>query len=225
MNLLVFFPILSQKSVSGSRLHGVCMGRSGTSAVAVYALFSHFCYVGGLARGSICSSFIDSVPLIEIVRATSTIEVALSVLLERRKEWEDTFVKKFGVPVDNEVGLPKMIGAFGVMAQCSLDVEGVGFVKSAPPQSSTPELQELKKLVEDQHMAMEGPRKELAKVSAKSQAAARRKMARVPPLCKSELLKICDLDTKPQWVYASLIALSTLLWRREVPAHEYVSRF
>ena len=42
-----FFSILSRKSVSGSRLHRVCMGRSGTSANAVYALFSHFCYVGG----------------------------------------------------------------------------------------------------------------------------------------------------------------------------------
>ena len=49
MNLLVFFSILSRKSVSGSRLHGVCMGRSGTSACAVYALSSHFCYVGVLA--------------------------------------------------------------------------------------------------------------------------------------------------------------------------------
>ena len=46
MNLL-FFSILSRKSVSGSRLHGVCMGRSGTSTNAVYALFNHFCYVGG----------------------------------------------------------------------------------------------------------------------------------------------------------------------------------
>ena len=36
--------LLSRKSVSGSQLHGVCMGRSGTDAV--YALFSHFCYVG-----------------------------------------------------------------------------------------------------------------------------------------------------------------------------------
>ena len=42
-----FFSILSRKSVSGSRLHGVCMGQSGTSAHAVYALFSHFCYLGG----------------------------------------------------------------------------------------------------------------------------------------------------------------------------------
>ena len=42
-----FFSILSRKSVSGSRLHRVCMGPSGTSASAVYALFSHFCYVGG----------------------------------------------------------------------------------------------------------------------------------------------------------------------------------
>ena len=47
MNLLVFFSILSRKSVSGSRLYRVCMGRSGTSANAVYALFSHFCYFGG----------------------------------------------------------------------------------------------------------------------------------------------------------------------------------
>ena len=47
-NLLVSFDLeLLRKSVSGSRLHGVCMGRSGTSAYAVYALFSHFCYVGG----------------------------------------------------------------------------------------------------------------------------------------------------------------------------------
>ena len=36
------FSILSRKSVSGSRLHGVCMGQSGMSAHAVYALFSHF---------------------------------------------------------------------------------------------------------------------------------------------------------------------------------------
>ena len=41
-----FFSILSRKSVSGSRLHRVCMGRSGTSAYAVYAFFGHFCYVG-----------------------------------------------------------------------------------------------------------------------------------------------------------------------------------
>ena len=177
------------------------------------------------ARGSICSTFIDSFPLIEIARATSAVEMARSVLMERRKEWEDTFVKKFGVPVDSEVGLLKRIGAFCVMAQCSLDVEGVGFVKSAPPPTPTLELQGLKKLVEDQRMAMEGLRKELAEVSAKSQAAAKRKMAEVPPLCKAELLKVRELDAKPQWVYASLWALSTLLWRREVPAYEYVSHF
>ena len=118
-----------------------------------------------------------------------------------------------------------MIGVFCVMAQCSLDVEGVGFVKSAPPLTPMPELQELKKLVEDQRMAMEGLRKELVEVSAKSQAAAKRKMAGVPPLSKAELLKVSELDAKPQWVYASLLALSTLVWRREVPAHEYVSRF
>ena len=33
-------------------------------------------------------------------------------------------------------------------------------------------------------MAMEGPCKEMAEVSAKSKAAAERKMAGVPPLCK-----------------------------------------
>ena len=134
------------------------------------------------ARGSICSTFIDSVPLIEIARATSIVEMALSVLMDRRKEWEDTFTKKFGVPVDGEVGLPKMIGAFCVMAQCSLDVEGVGFVKTAPPPTPALEPQELKKVVEDQRMAMEGLRKVLVEVSAKSQAAAKRKMASVPPL-------------------------------------------
>ena len=41
------FLILSRKIVSGSQLHVVCMGRSGTSANAVYALLSYFCYVGG----------------------------------------------------------------------------------------------------------------------------------------------------------------------------------
>ena len=60
------------------------------------------------ASGSICSTFIDSVPLIEIARATSTVEMALSVLMDMRKEWEDTFTKKFGVPVDGEVGLPSV---------------------------------------------------------------------------------------------------------------------
>ena len=85
------------------------------------------------ARGSICSTFIDLVPLREIARATSAVEMALSEWMDRRKKWEDIFIKKFGVPLDGEVGLPKMIGAFCVMAQCSLDVEGVGFVKSAPP--------------------------------------------------------------------------------------------
>ena len=42
--------LMSRKSVSWSRLHGVCMGRSGTSAHAVYAIFSHFCYVGGFGN-------------------------------------------------------------------------------------------------------------------------------------------------------------------------------
>ena len=132
------------------------------------------------AKGSICSTFIDSVPLIEIGRATSTVEMALSVLMDRRKEWDDTFTKKFGVPADGELGLPSMIGAFCVMAQCSPHVEGVGFVKTAPPPTPAPELQELKKLVEEQSMAMEGLRKELAEVSTETPAAAKRTMAGCP---------------------------------------------
>ena len=45
MNILVFF-VLSRKSVFPSLLHRVCMEPSETSADAVHALFSHFCYVG-----------------------------------------------------------------------------------------------------------------------------------------------------------------------------------
>ena len=149
------------------------------------------------ARGCICSTFIDSVPLIEIASSTSTVEMAPCVLMDRRKEWEERFITKFGVPVDSEVGLPKIIGGFCAMAQCSLDVEGVGFVKSAPPPAPAPELRELKKLVEDQGTAMEGMRKELAEVCAKSQAAAERKMAGLPPLSKVELPKVRELDAKP----------------------------
>ena len=40
------FFILNGTSVPGSRLHGVCIGRGWTSAHAIYALFSHFWYVG-----------------------------------------------------------------------------------------------------------------------------------------------------------------------------------
>ena len=85
------------------------------------------------ASGSACATFIDSVPMIEIAWATSKVEMAPAVLPARRKclpskEWENAFMKKFEVPLDSEVGLPKMIGAFCVMAQCELDVEGVGFV-------------------------------------------------------------------------------------------------
>ena len=47
MNLLGFFGILSQKIVSGSLLHGVCMERSGTRATALYVLVTHFCYFAG----------------------------------------------------------------------------------------------------------------------------------------------------------------------------------
>ena len=65
----------------------------------------------------------------------------------------------------------------------------------------------------------------MAEVSAKSWGAAQRKMAGLPPWRKAELPKLRESDAKPQWVYASLLALSTRLWRKEVPAREYVSRF
>ena len=44
ITILLGFVILSQKTSSGSPLHGVCMGRSGTST---HALISHLWYVGG----------------------------------------------------------------------------------------------------------------------------------------------------------------------------------
>ena len=91
---------------------------------------AHF---AAFARGNICSTFIDSVRHIKIARATLTVEMALSLLWERKKELEDTFMKKVAVPVHNMVGLPKMMGAFCIMAQCSLDMQGVEFVKFVPP--------------------------------------------------------------------------------------------
>ena len=98
-------------------------------------------------------------------------------------------------------------------------------METAPPSTPAPKPQDVKKLVEDQRMATEGLRNELAEVNTKSQAAAKRKMAGVPLPSKAELLKVRDLDAKPQWVYARLPAFSTVLWRKEAPAHEYVSRF
>ena len=98
-------------------------------------------------------------------------------------------------------------------------------MKWALTPAPAPELQELKKLVEDQRMAMQGLRKDLAELCAKSQGTSKRKMAGLPPLGNAELLKVRKLDTKPQWVYASPLALSTLLWRNEVATQEYVSRF
>ena len=48
MNLLgVFRFSLSQKSVSGHQIQRVCVELGGMSANAVYAVFSHFCCVGG----------------------------------------------------------------------------------------------------------------------------------------------------------------------------------
>ena len=45
-----FFFDIEPKFFFGSRLHGVCMGRSGTSVGAVYALFSHFWFFGGFGN-------------------------------------------------------------------------------------------------------------------------------------------------------------------------------
>ena len=103
------------------------------------------------AKGTICSQFIDSVPMLEIAEAASQVEMKLSVLLERRAEWEANFVAKYGIEL-GEVGLVKMIASFCVMAQCDLDVASLGFVKMEvppqQPQAVSPELLELKQLVQ-----------------------------------------------------------------------------
>ena len=93
------------------------------------------------------------------------------------------------------------------------------------PQAVSPELLKLKKLVEGQAVVTEGLHKQLAEVSAKAEAETKRKIAKVPPLCNAEVVKVRESDSKPQWVFASLLALSTLLWHREVPQHEYVSKY
>ena len=49
------------------------------------------------SKGTICSQFIDSVPMLEIARAASQVEMKLSVLLECRSEWEANFVAKYGI--------------------------------------------------------------------------------------------------------------------------------
>ena len=41
INVFGFFSILSRKRASGSRVHGVCMRRSGASTYAVPAFFNH----------------------------------------------------------------------------------------------------------------------------------------------------------------------------------------
>ena len=103
------------------------------------------------AKGTICSQFINSVPILEIARAASQLEMKLSVLLERRSEWEANFAAKYGIEL-GEVGLVKMIASFCIMAQCDLDVASLGFVKMEvppqQPQALLPELLELKQLVQ-----------------------------------------------------------------------------
>ena len=58
----------------------------------------------------------------------------------------------------------------------------LGFVKMAPPpqqpQAVSPELLELKRLVEGQAILMEGLRRQLSEVSAKAEAESKRKMAK-----------------------------------------------
>ena len=86
------------------------------------------------SKGTICSQFIDSVPMLEIARAASQVEMKLSVLLEHKSEWEASFVAEYGIEL-GQVGLVKMIASFCVMAQCDLDVASLGFVKmETPPQ-------------------------------------------------------------------------------------------
>ena len=82
------------------------------------------------SKGTICSQFIDSVPMPEIARAASQVEIKLSVLLERRSEWEANFVAKYGIEL-GEVGLVKMIASLCVMAQCDVDVASLTFTTSA----------------------------------------------------------------------------------------------
>ena len=65
--------------------------------------------------------------MLETARAASQVEIKLSVLLERRSEWEANFVAKNGMEL-GEVALVKMIASFCVMAECDLDVASLGFV-------------------------------------------------------------------------------------------------
>ena len=58
------FLIFSRKSVSASRLHGVCMGRNGKHAQAVFAGFTHICCVG-----SFCDLGIPVLPTLNGVSA------------------------------------------------------------------------------------------------------------------------------------------------------------
>ena len=52
--------------------------------------------LAAFSKGTICSQFIDSVPMLEIARGASQVEMKLSVLLEHRSEWEANFVAKYG---------------------------------------------------------------------------------------------------------------------------------
>ena len=73
-------------------------------------------------------------------------------------------------------------------------------------------------------MALAGLCKEMAEVSAKSQSAAKRKMAGWPSLSKVELLKVRELDAKPQWLCQSAGPVCSAVAQRGA-SHEYVWRF
>ena len=80
--------------------------------------------------------------MVEIAKENATVEMMLTMLGERRKMWEDMFVRKCGFPVDGLVGLVKCIAAYLVYATAELDVENQSF-KPVKPTPSTPSSEQL----------------------------------------------------------------------------------
>ena len=105
------------------------------------------------ARGDIYSNYIDSVPLIKIARATSSVETELALLLERRPGWDEELWERYLVPLDASVALPKMMGAYYVFASCTLDVGGGAFRELQAAETGlsqpSPELADFRKMVQD----------------------------------------------------------------------------
>ena len=121
----------------------------------------------------------------------------LAVLPERRPEWEEEFGKHYMVPPETSVALPKMIRAYDVFASYALYVSGGVFRKLLAPESgswqASPQLVELCKTVQERAAMFSSLQKEPARVSAKVEVEAKRKLAGIPSLCKAEMAKICDL--------------------------------